>query len=234
MRGGWLRWSPDCAGDLLRRVLRAGRPRAESEVLAEMDRQADRAPGAEQSAWEEPELYRDPYGTPLYDLYQEVMEDFYRRRARVNELAGALGLPPVQTAADTADYLVAAGILCRVGKDDTVLLIPVWPVPLPEERLPLTAEERRAEATQRWTDLHERTADRIIELFAPDDERLPALRTSVDLLARQLDIEPEDVRQALLVLLAADDFSADADIARLGDDGDFVLTVDWDIHDRTR
>jgi hypothetical protein len=39
---------------------------------------------------------------PGCDLYQEVLEDHYRRRPRVNRLAGALGLPPVQTAADTA------------------------------------------------------------------------------------------------------------------------------------
>ncbi len=235
MDEGWLRWSPPCTGDLLVHVLRARQPRPEAEILAEMGRRPDQPPGDEQAAWEEPLLRRDIHGTFLYDLYRADMDSFLRHRARVDELAGALGLPPaVRTAADTADYLVAAGLLCRVTKDGTVLLVPAWPVPLPEERLALTAEERRVEDVLRWNELNDETGEQIIALFAPDSDRWPERTTSLRLLAQELQVDSEDVRQALVVFMTSVLLSVNADIPRLGDDSAFVLTMNWETYDRTR
>jgi hypothetical protein len=153
----------------------------------------------------------------------------------VGELARSLGVAARGTVADTADYLVAAGVLCRVAGDGAVLPVPAVPVPLPAERLPLTAAERKKEDAVRWGELYERTCDRVIGLLGPDDEDRPASFTAtVGAWARRLRLDAEEVRQALLVLLAAPDFSADADLARIAEETPFVLTVNWRVFDSTR
>ncbi|WP_374212906.1 DUF6042 family protein, partial [Frankia sp. CiP3] len=131
-------------------MLLRGQPRPEFDVLAEVDCHSGQPLGPDQRVWDEPELSRDVRGERLYDMYAEDMDAFLRGRARIDAAAAELGLPPPRTVADTATYLVAADVLCRIVKDGTILLVPAWPVPLPEEQLTLTDEERRAEDAQRW------------------------------------------------------------------------------------
>lgn len=59
--------------------------------------------------------------------------------ATVDGYAKYFGLPPVRTCRDMLDLIIATGVVVR-GADG--LLRPMYPLPLPEDLLPVSAEER--------------------------------------------------------------------------------------------
>jgi hypothetical protein len=249
---GWVRWSPVGADILLLHVIGAERPRPEAEVLADTAAycaeyyRGSPYPSHSQACRAESDdadtimlSVGGDLGAALAAVERAHYDGLRRRHRRVGELARTLGVASLDTAADTVDYLLAAGVLRRTTRDGTVLLVPVVPIPLPAERLALTAAEQEAEDTTRWHELYERTGGRIIGLLDADngedfEDRFATVTTSLGVWARRLALDVEEVRQAFLALLAAPDFSADTDLARIAEDTPFALTVDWGIVNMSR
>src|SRR6266498_3352740 len=125
----------------------------------------------------------------------------------------------------------------RCGRDwsSDVCSSDLWPLPLAEEVFPLTAEERAEEDRDRWQHMHYGTGQTIIRLFDPAaDDRKDTLTTSLQRLARQLDLDPESVREGILILLDEGDFSINVDIAHAPQHKVFTLRVDWERFAHTR
>jgi Family of unknown function (DUF6042) len=135
----------------------------------------------------------------------------------------------VRTCRDILNLMVAAGVLHRVVEDGAVRFRPAWPLPIAEDVFPVTAEERDEEDAFRWHALHEGTAQDIIRLFKPDAaDRRDNLTTSLERLGRILELDPDSVREGILVLLDEGDFTASLDIARAPRHKVFILRVDWE------
>lgn len=203
----------------------------------------------ERPAWEEPKPF-----TPeeLADLRAEFPhpdeepEDadtvnaeeaarFQEQRARVDRYAAHYGLPPIRTCRDLLRLLLAAGILHRVVEGGASRFRPAWPLPVAEDVFPITATERVKEDEIRWRELHEGAAQGIISLFRPvTGEATDSLTSSLERLGRRLDRDPESIREGILNLLKAGDFSVNVDIARVPAHKVFTLRVDWDRFAATR
>jgi hypothetical protein len=127
------------------------------------------------------------------------------------------------------------GLLHRLG--DIEAAATRWqvarPLPLPEERIPLSDAERDDEDRMRWQGLHYRHAQQLIGRFVAHD--LDTMTTSLTQLARLLKVDINDAREAVLVLLGeCGDFSADHDIERIEPHQVFNLTVDWERFNQER
>jgi len=100
---------------------------------------------------------------------------------------------------------------------------------------PLSAKERAEEDQHRWRRLHYGTEQEIIRLFEPDaDNPKESLTTSLQRLGRKLGLDPESVREGILILLEEGDFSINVDIACAPQHNVFTLRVDWEVFARTR
>lgn len=158
-----------------------------------------------------------------------------QHQAEVARTAAHVGLPPPQRQADVVELMCRLGLLHRHG--DIEAAATRWqvarPLPLPEERIPLSDAERDDEDRMRWQGLHYRHAQQLIGRFVAQD--LDAMTTSLTQLARLLEVDIDDAREAVLVLLGeCGDFSADHDIERIEPDQVFNLTVDWEWFNQER
>jgi hypothetical protein len=137
------------------------------------------------------------------------IEEHEWQLARSDGYARALGLEPVGTMGGVLDYMLAAGVVVQRQEDGRVVYALNPDVGLPSEVLPLSEEDRAAEDSLRWRDVHESTAQAIIRLFQPDgEEPLDRKRTSLTRLARELDSDFESARAGVLNLLQEGDFTA--------------------------
>lgn len=85
----------------------------------------------------------------------------------------------------------------------------------------------------RWQGLHDQHAQQLIGRFVKQD--LDVMTTSLVQVARLLDVDVDDAREAVLVLLGeCGDFSADRDVERIEPHQTFTLTVDWDRFNQER
>jgi Family of unknown function (DUF6042) len=249
---GWAGHLPTIGVLLLGYVPTCQAPPTRDE-LTRMITQRDNPTGSwDGPAWEEPKLFtaeelaeldrQVPWPSTDPDRSQDPDEvnaqeraHFEAHRARVDRHAAHYGLPPVRTCRDTLELLLAAGLLHRVIEGGAIRFRPSWPMPLVEDVFPLTPEERAEEDRHRWQDLHYRTGQRIIALFEPlADNRKDTLTTSLDRLGRKLSLDPDSVREGILVLLGEGDFSVNVDIARVSRHKVFTLRVDWERFARTR
>lgn len=166
------------------------------------------------------------------DTAEAVMAEESRLRLeRMDEVDGwsrELGVEPVRTLRDLLEFLLAAGVLSTSGAGDAALIQLSESAPLPGEVLSMSDDERRADDDMRWQRLHEPAAQALIDLFVPDGTATTTLRTSLQRLARHLDLAVESVRAGVLNLLNDGDFSASADVERLLDHQTFELTIDWE------
>jgi hypothetical protein len=200
-------------------------------------------------AWEEPKRYTAEelarltagFGPPDEEpedpdvAYADDLATFHASQARIDGYAIHYGLPPVRTCQDVLELLVASGILHRVVEGGAVRFRPAWPLPLPQDVFPVTAEDRAEEDAYRWQSLHYRTGQKIIRLFGPEtDQPKDTLTTSLERLGRRLGLDPDSVREGVLVLLGEGDFTANIDIARAPAHKVFTLQVDWDRFARSR
>ena len=158
-----------------------------------------------------------------------------QHQAEVARTAAHVGLPPPQRQADVVELMCRLGLLHRHG--DIEAAATRWqvarPLPLPEERIPLSDAERDDEDRMRWQGLHYRHAQQLIGRFVAKD--LDVMTTSLTQLARLLEVDIDDAREAVLVLLGeCGDFSADHDIERIEPHQVFNLTVDWEWFNQER
>jgi hypothetical protein len=225
------------------------RPRTTQQVEADLSRtqvhDGWRSPAWEPlQPWTDEELAAqraDPdFGDADDDADAETVnaEEAADRAARVAELdrySQRLGLAPVRTIGDLLELMVACRLLTRTGEGAEAVLDFNPAAPLPAEVLPLTAEERAKEDQLRWRSAYEPIAGSIIGLFEPDAEVRPdRLRTSLQRLARQLEVDAESARAGVLLLLEDGDFTANRDVERLAEHQVFELAVDWETFDRDR
>jgi hypothetical protein len=138
----------------------------------------------------------------------------------------------VRTNSDLAELMRRIGVLQRIEENGDVSWRISDPMPLPSERLPLSAEQTAAEDSVRWQRVHYENAHAIIGLFWKGE--LDSLSTSLAGLAVRLDIDELSSREAVLALLADGDFTATADIERLPATTPFELRVDWEKFDESR
>lgn len=123
----------------------------------------------------------------------QIVTDAQEHQARCEELFRAAGVPVPTTIRELADTMVALGIASRQGG--------VWtmpdPLPGPETVLPLSDEERARIAERRrfW---ESSPAEQALINYLDDDLNQPAeVFTSVDRLAKAIDVSEDDVRHAL-------------------------------------
>jgi hypothetical protein len=124
------------------------------------------------------------------------------------------------------------GLVARVEKDGEVRWRPADHIPLPEDKLPLTADEKATADRRRWHDVHYAGSQQIVRLFV--DKDVETVQGSLAALAAELEMDSEDVRQAILVLLGEGDFSASVDIERALAATPFDLKVDWELFEKNR
>lgn len=203
--------------------------------------------GWESTAWEPLEVYTDeslqalraefedtPFATgpDEPDTAEGVMAEEARlRQERVDEIdrwSSELGVEPVRTLRHLLEFLLAAGVLTTAGTGEAALIQLSETAPLPGEVLSLSDEDRRFDDEMRWQELHEPAAQALIDLFVPGETATTTLATSLQRLARQLDLTVESVRAGVLNLLNDGDFTASVDVERLVEHQVFELTVDWE------
>jgi hypothetical protein len=106
---------------------------------------------------------------------------------------------------------------------------------LPDEILPLSDDRRNQEDMLRWETMYEPVAQRIINLFTPDEVDGPdSKRTSLQRLAYDLGVDVETVRAGLVTLLVTGDFTASHDPNVVTERQVFEIRVDWDLFGANR
>ncbi len=247
-RGGWMRYLPPAAVNVVRALL--DEPQTVEQIDANLRASEFTAAGWQSEAWEPLHPWTDEelaaqradpdFGDETDDADAATVnaEEAAEREARIAEVDGYsrhLGVAPVRTLADVLELMVACRILTRTGDGGGTVVDFAFDAPLPAEVLPLSAEEREKEDRLRWRSAYEPVAGSIIGLFDPDlEDRPDRLRTSLQRLARQLDVDAETARAAALLLLEDEDFTANRELERIAEHQVFELTVDWERFDRER
>lgn len=229
MGSGWVRHLPHCA---LFIFAAAATLQAESRTGSlEQVKAFARDGGLAAPAWFPLDLDAEGQADP------DEVHHRQEHQAEVARTAAHVGLPPPQRQADVVELMCRLGLLHRHG--DIEAAATRWqvarplPLPLPEERIPLSEAERADEDRMRWQGLHYRHAQQLIGRFVEQD--LDAMTTSLTQLARLLDVDVDDAREAVLVLLGeCGDFSADHDIERIEPHQVFNLTFDWERFNQER
>ena len=247
-RGGWLRYLPSASVNVIGALLEE--PQSVEQIDAELRRSPFTAAGWQSEAWEPLEPWTDEqlaaqradpdFGDETDDADAATVnaEDAAEREARIAEMDGFsqhVGVAPVRTLADLLDFMVACRILTRSGEGAGAVVDFAFDAPLPAESLPLSAPARQKADRLRWRSASEPAAGSIIGLFTPDAaDRPDRLRTSLQRLARQLDVDVETARAAALLLLEDGDFTATQDLERIAEHKVFELAADWERFDRER
>lgn len=220
---GWLRWLPEVSWTLNMLVScltldeAPGSPwdqpsgsRA-AAVLSRLDRDA--------SAWavEDDELTRAESPSEF---------EFDRnRRARITGALEPFGFGPGSSTGDVLELMRTFGLVTVEVDDDGV---EAWrvvdPLPLPEERLRLSSEERAEEARHRLDDMYGPLQSSLAGLLSNDPA--DTVRTSLARLGERLNADPDDAREALLLVLESRSFTANRDVSRLRADQVFEITID--------
>jgi hypothetical protein len=118
-----------------------------------------------------------------------------RRWERFGEYAGQLALP-MDTPRDAIELLRVAGVVERVERSGAVCWRSVAPVPLAEDVLALSAEERAREARVRWLLAFE-AAERRVSAWLAEQPGGSLTYTSLARLGARLALDVEDVRYGL-------------------------------------
>lgn len=232
IRLGWMRWTPRSSTDLFLAVAvleeegHSGAPWEQPEESLAM-RAINEVGGLEGDPW-----YEDDLGDLPPDERIEAEQHERGFRARVERAARALGVGPITTNRDCFEFLLNLGVIEAAERDGLMFYRTAFPLPVPGERIPMTQQERAEEDALRWRDLQGRNAQEIIRLFVERD--LTTFVSTLGELGHELAMDPEDVRHAILTLVAEGDLSASQGIERLGADHQFELTVDWNSFDEER
>lgn len=111
------------------------------------------------------------------------------------------------------------------------------PLPLVEDALDLTAEQRAVENKHRWRDQVSDAHKAIIYWLYHQRTNDPLLRVDVTIasLASQLDLNAENIRHALRIISeGAADMALSRNPRRANPDDTFTITVDWRRFDNER
>ncbi|MEK2495563.1 DUF6042 family protein [Kitasatospora purpeofusca] len=224
-RGGWSRIRPMAAMMLLIGAVMEGAPFTREELGPFVATTTNPAGALTHSCWD----------TGDESDEEEAAEALPGQITDATRYAAHYGLPPLATIDDVITLLVAAEVLHEIPDSAGRLrLHPASPLPFPGDVLPLSAEEELVQRELRMSLVYSDDSFEIIGLFEPDGRRLEEVTTSLQRLARAIDGDPHDARQAVLLLLDQGDFVATADVAAIPPHKVFRLQCDWEKFDRSR
>ncbi|MER8103900.1 DUF6042 family protein [Kitasatospora sp. NPDC094016] len=227
-RGGWSRIRPQVTMMLLIGAAMEGAPFTREELGPFVATKTNPTGLLTHSCWDTGDEYDE-------ETAAEAAEALPGQIADVTRYAAQYGLPPLETIDDVITLLVAAKVLHEIPDDAGVLrLHPASPLPFPSEVLPLSVEEEQVQRELRMSLIYSEDSFEIIALFEPDGRRIEEVTTSLQRLARVIDGDPHDARQAVLLLLGEGDFTATEDVAAIPAHKVFRLRCDWDKFDRSR
>ncbi|MEU3315824.1 DUF6042 family protein [Streptomyces sp. NPDC006662] len=138
--------------------------------------------------------------------------------------------------ADVLDLLLTAGVLYEVpdAAGGAPRIFPKLPPPVPADVFPLDEEEAAIQRQMLIDSAYEGPSYRIIELFDPDGLRRAEIVTSLDRLARLIEGDPQDAREALRLLAEVGDFTTTLDVTDLPSHKVFRIQCDWEQFDKKR
>ncbi|MFC7220700.1 DUF6042 family protein [Streptomyces polyrhachis] len=225
MNSGWSRIHPPLLPFLLVVVGLEGSPFTREGLFPFLRRGSDPQDALDASCWDDEDENDDP---------QEAAA-LATARAATDGYAAHFGLPPLRTVNDLIDLLVAAGAVQELPDEGGVPhLHPAQPFPVPQDVLPLAEEEAAIQRKLRIEAAYEGDSYRIIDLFDSRGARHSEIRTSLGRLARIIDGNAYDARQALQILLDAGDFTASVDLEGLAEHKVFRVRCDWEEFDSGR
>ncbi|MFD9458594.1 DUF6042 family protein [Streptomyces sp. NPDC059985] len=224
MRSGWSRMRPY---SLLFLLLGAGI--AENGATRE-----DLKPGLRNS--------ENPQGdleAPCWEDPDDLDEDEQARQPQLIETAALYaahyGRPPLRTHADVLDLLLAAGVVYEVPNAvGAPRIFPKVPAPVPADVFPLDEEEAAIQRQMLIDSAYEGPSYRIIELFEPDGLRREEIVTSLDRMARLIEGDPQDAREAIRLLTEVGDFTTTLDVANVPSHKVFRIRCAWEQFDKKR
>ena len=202
---GWSRWLPHGALQLLGAIAAS----EEAGITGDLD-EVDEGPigwlvsargGVEHRNGVDPEEVSDRGARP----------DDLELVRRGDAIARRLGMTPLRSLADDARFLIRCGLVERTDDGETIQWRVAWPVPLPEERLPLTPQERAQEDRIRWSALHHHATIAVVTWLT--EHRHSEVTTTLAQVAAACRLDVESARQALID--SADfDWDTTADLTR--------------------
>ncbi|MFC8453089.1 DUF6042 family protein [Kitasatospora sp. NPDC057223] len=237
-------WSDEMRGEHLRRTARGGwaRIRPMATMMLLIGTVMDGAPFTREELGPFVSTMGNPDGALTHscwdtgdDLDEDDLAALPDQIAEATRYAAHYGLPPLETNDDVITLLVTAKVLHEIPDDSGRLrLHPASPLPFPSDVLPLSAEEEKVQRELRMGLVYSEDSFGIIGLFEPDGRRLEEVTTSLQRLARVIDGDPHDARQAVLLLLGEGDFTATEDITAIPAHKVFRLRCDWEKFDQSR
>ncbi|MFJ7493633.1 DUF6042 family protein [Streptomyces sp. NPDC097727] len=224
MRGGWARLRPPALAFLLTGLVTEEAPLTRKDMTQLVRSSSNPDGDLSLSCWEDPST-----------LDEDERAEVSRQMADAARYAAHYGLPPLRTNDDVITLLVAADVIHEIpGGDGVLRLHPAHPLPAPADVFPLAGEEAAIQRQMRFEAAYEDDSYTIIDLFHPDGDRHSEITTSLERLARAIDGDPHDARQAVRLLLNEGDFTTSLDITDLPPHKVFRLRCDWTHFDATR
>ncbi len=223
-RGGWSRIRPTVTMLLLIGAAAEGAPFTREELRPFAATKSNPTGALTHSCWDTGD---EPDEDELAALPGAI--------ADATRYAAHYGLPPLETIDDLITLLVTAKVLYEIPDGSGRLrLHPASPLPLPSEVLPLSAEEEQVQRELRMRLIYSEDSFEIIALFEPEGRRIEEVTTSLQRLARAIDGDPHDARQAVQLLLGEGDFTATEDVTAVPPHKVFRLRCDWEKFDSSR
>lgn len=99
---------------------------------------------------------------------------------------------------------------------------------------PLDEEEAAVQRQMLSDSAYEGASQRVIQMFGPEGARHKEIATSLDRLARLIEGDPEDAREAVRLVTGNGDFTTTLDVSGLAPHKVFRIQCDWEQFDRTR
>ncbi|MER8188222.1 DUF6042 family protein [Kitasatospora sp. NPDC094015] len=227
-RGGWSRIRPMVTMMLLIGAAMEDGPLTREELGPFVATKANPTGLLTHSCWDTGDDYDEEEAAEAAEALPGQIADGTRYAAQY-------GLPPLETINEVITLLVAAKVLHEIPDDAGVpRLHPASPLPFPTEVLPLGAEEEQIQRELRMSLIYSDDSFEIIALFEPDGRRLAEITTSLQRLAKAIDGDPHDARQAVLMLLDQGDFTATEGVAVIPPHKVFRLQCDWEKFDQSR
>lgn len=144
---------------------------------------------------------------------------------------------PLRSCRDVIEFMIELGLIERFeeGVGDVRWRV-ANPLPHIEDVLPLSVERKEIESQFRWRQSFSGAVDAITVWIAERRSSAVAkseFETSIQAIAADLELDPEDVRHALAILLN-EDVRCDVDPETAASDAPLSLRVDWKLFEEWR
>jgi Family of unknown function (DUF6042) len=182
-----------------------------------------------------PDGLDQPYDPTTEEGDQAEIDEQVKRWGEWQGYAKVRGLP-MTTYRHVIEFMVELRLIERREDGMDISWTIVSPLPNVDEILPLPPERREYESLMRWrarfSAVSEAICSWIGQLKLPDAESLE-IATSIQALAEELSLDPEDARHGLAVLLD-DDIRCDPNPETAAIDTPLQIAVDWKLFEDFR